>query len=566
MAFGGGTYTKYDKFMPGTYINTITIGAPTNEVERGITAGGLVMDWGPDNTPIEIQASDFQERAAEITGYSADDDKNLPLREAFRHANSFIAYKLNSEGSEQAANDSVGKAKYTGKAGNNITVTCYRNVNSENKFDVSTYFNGEVKDIQSVEEEVIQEVVLTKGTEKAGTAVETATASFNFDKNKITVNFSNVPEGYKASVRVKGQVGILGFIPGRMEDEVSSDGNQHVISYFPGAPINGEMTVEAVLTKDKITVINSCTYTCVQQDSSQSGAPAKALKDNDYVVFKKDTIIPEGAGYVFEGGKSGSSVKAGAYSNLLSALEGRNFDVLVYDGKDSTVKELFTAYTKRLRDERGIYFQTVLHDYAEADHEGVISVYNQIDTSDAPSTAQSSSLVWWVGGYSSAVELNNELTSKPYDGELKIDTSIPDVQLEFLTKQGNFLFHQVSETEVYTLFDVNTFTSYTEDKDKQLNENKVIRIIDYLHNTESYQLNRTDIGRTPNTAEGRALIWNECATILRELQDMGAITDFVPENLTVDPIASDKHAVKIDQSFSVVGTIYRIYITTYVVE
>lgn len=109
-----------------------------------------------------------------------------------------------------------------------------------------------------------KEIQLTKGTEQDGTAVETAGVTFDFRDNQITVEFSNVPEGYKSSVRIKGQVGILAFTPGRMEDTELQSGNKHIISYYPGAAINGEMTVEAVLTKDTPTVLKSCTYTCAE--------------------------------------------------------------------------------------------------------------------------------------------------------------------------------------------------------------------------------------------------------------------------------------------------------------
>ncbi len=115
----------------------------------------------------------------------------------------------------------------------------------------------------------VKVINLTKGTEKAGTAVETADATFSFSKNQLTVTFSNVPEGYKPSVRVKGQVGILGFLPGKFYDTELSNGTKHIITYNPGAPINGEMTIEACLTKDKIQVLKSCTYTCAEAEEDK---------------------------------------------------------------------------------------------------------------------------------------------------------------------------------------------------------------------------------------------------------------------------------------------------------
>lgn len=117
---------------------------------------------------------------------------------------------------------------------------------------------------------MVQAVTLTKGTEKPGTAVESADATFAFESNKITVTFSNVPEGATPSVRIKGQVGILGFIPGRLEDTELSGGKKHIITYSKGAPINGEMTIEACITQDKkINVIKSHTYTCAQGDQEK---------------------------------------------------------------------------------------------------------------------------------------------------------------------------------------------------------------------------------------------------------------------------------------------------------
>lgn len=725
MAFGGGTYIKYDKFLPGTYINTITVGAPASTSTRGVTAGGLVMDWGPDNELFEITATEFNENSVDLTGYPSTDDSNLPLREAFKHANTFIGYKLNSRGSQKAKNENIGTARYSGKAGNDITVTCYRNVNNESKYDVSTYFKGQLKDSQTVEETGIDEPVITKGSttpgdttvgiekiqiekhgfvktnteldsvvgagessqidhdtnvfyvvfkEKPakvtnyavqfevddktyldvfgdykynyfglgngkshntdakfvkdgdvwkahdGTAVDVsgktvkmsvvrysqeptlsviqsetpttiveptsincassvakgaktvslgtaASVTFEIKDNQIIADIKNKPEDYYIlATLIKGDV-IYAFGPGRFE--LSERGDKRIVTVGQNCT-TGEFKLVIKLSqygvKGTTKTIGTQAFTLAYNEDAVVGADTNQLKENNFVTFAKNTVIPEGAGYVFKGGRSGSSVNAGSHSDFLNALESRTFNVIAYDGTDSSVKELYTAYTKRMRDDRGKYFQTVLYDYDEADYEGVVSVYNQVDTTNAPSTATQASLVWWVAGYSGAVALSNELTSKLYDGELKIDTSLPDSQLQLLTEQGNFLFHKVSESEIYSLFDVNTFTSYTTEKDSQLSENKVIRIIDYLHNSESYQINRIDVGQTPNTPEGRALIWNRCLDILNELQDAGAITDFTSDNLTIESVPGDRHAVKIDQSFSVVGTIYRVYITTYVVE
>lgn len=603
MAFGGGTYTKYDKFMPGTYINTITVGAPQPTATNGTVAVGLKMDWGPDNEIFEFTATDFQENSESITGYSYGDDKNFALRELFRHANRLVAYKLNSGGSERAKNVDVGNARYTGKVGNNITVSCYKNVNDTDKYDVTTYYDGVLKDTQTVEKSQVNKAMLTKGVKTdnpdKGDPTQDTTVEFTIDNDdKLIAKVSNIPEHYKVYPRFRDTDDrIIAIGEGIIESSQTEDtitiafGTKcpqeeikveivaqeycdpavidsrtlsAILSDTPDDDPDYENPDEFSLVSGEKVLLSTQNVTVAIKEAVQSGADVTLLDDNDFVIFKEEGVIEENAGYAFTGGTSSETVNAGSYTNLLNALESRTFDVFVYDGDDRGVKALVTAYTKRMRDERGKYFQSVLYNYPEADYEGVISVFNKV-TSDNKEV-QKSSLTLWYAGYSSAIDLSNEITSKLYDGELTVDTSTPDSQLEILVKQGNVVFHRVSDTEVFTLFDVNTLTSYTKEKDSQLSENKVVRIIDYLHNTEAYYLNRNDIGRTPNTTEGRALIWNECYDILSNLQNSGAIAEFSPENLSVDPVETDKHAVKINQTFTVTGTIYRIYITTYVVQ
>lgn len=48
-----------------------------------------------------------------------------------------------------------------------------------------------------------------------------------------------------------------------------------------------------------------------------------------------------------------------AYQNALDALEAYGFNTLGCLSSEQTVKDLFIAYTKRLRDEAGAKFQLV---------------------------------------------------------------------------------------------------------------------------------------------------------------------------------------------------------------
>lgn len=561
MALGGGEYKLYNKAPElGTWILYRTVGLIRSPQTTGITAGALNFDWAPDNEVFQITESDFRNRAEILTGHTYNAPENILLREIFRHATTFIGYRLNSGGKKSKATG-VGEAKYTGQPGNNITVSVLKNINNEERYDVSTYFNGDLKDTQTVPEASIDEIVLTKGTEKSGTAVETATATFTFNKNQITVQFSNVPEGYKPSVRIKGQVGILAFIPGRMEDMSLSNGNKHIITYSPGAPINGEMTVEAVLTKDKVTVINSCTYTCSVNEAVQTGADATQLIDNDYVIFNKTGLIEENAGYTFTGGSTDTTVTGQDHLDAINALEPYFFNDIFCNSTDDSVKELYVSNIDRMRRQRGKYCRLWVYDYVQADNEAVTSIKNPV-----VGGGNEGDLVCWAAAYSSGIDLANEMTNKPYDGELEIYTGYPEVQIPMLVSQGNFMFHNIALGDVRTYTDINTFQSYTEERDEQLANNKVIRVLDYIHNEEESEINSQDIGTLKNNPEGRVTLWNRCVDILNDLWKSGVLRDYSSSDIEVSEIESDRYAVHIKQSVNIEGTVRRVYVDTLVLE
>ncbi len=559
---GGGEFTSYNKAPEiGTWTIYKTIGRPVSPITTGITAGALSLDWAPDGKVFQITASDFKDKAEVLTGHTYNAPENLLLREIFRHATIYIGYRLNS-GGKKAKASAVGEAKYSGNPGNNITVSVLQNVNFDDRFDVTTYFNGNAKEIQTVPKAGVDEVALTKGEEKTGTVVDTAAATFDFNKNKITVTFSNVPEGYKPSVRIKGQVGgILAFTPGRMEDTELQSGNKHIISYYPGAAINGQMTVEAVLTKDKPTVLKSCTYTCQLNEDVEVGADATKLVDNDYVTFNKTGIIAENAGYVFTGGSTDTTITGQDHVDALNALEPYFFNDIFCNSTDETVKELYVSNIERVRKERGKYCRLWVYDYVKADNEAVSSIKNPVI-----GVGDEADLVCWTAGYSSGIDLSIEMTNKPYDGELQIYTDYPEVQIPALVGQGNFVFHNIALDDVRTYTDINTLQTYTEDHDSQLANNKVMRVVDYVHNEEQSIINSDDIGTLKNNPEGRITLWNRCVDILDQLWKDGVLRDFTSSDVEVNEIESDKYAVTINQSLNVEGTVRRVYITTFVVE
>ena len=89
----------------------------------------------------------------------------------------------------------------------------------------------------------------------------------------------------------------------------------------------------------------------------QTVSKIEDLKENDAVKFTGTGALNVSAGIVLAGGTSKAVTKED-YTNFLNLMESEYFHTLCYPGTDNSVKNLFVEYTKRLRDEMGIKFQT----------------------------------------------------------------------------------------------------------------------------------------------------------------------------------------------------------------
>ena len=123
----------------------------------------------------------------------------------------------------------------------------------------------------------------------------------------------------------------------------------------------------------------------------QTVSSAADLKDNLYVVFKKDATLAATAGVPFTGGTNGDAVTGEDYAQFLARMETYAFQTLCCPSMDEAVKSVFVEYTKRMRDEAGVKFQTVMYRKNDADYEGIISVENK-------AAELEQGLVYWTTG------------------------------------------------------------------------------------------------------------------------------------------------------------------------
>lgn len=153
MALGGGTFTSYDKRMPGAYINFVSGPKNTNVVlERGIVAVALELDWGEENDIIRISADTIenteQSSGLYTIGYPYTSEFVKPLREIFKSSEQVLLYRLNGGG--EKATCAYATAKYSGVRGNAIQIVVQKSIDNDEIYEVATYMDSTRIDMQQV--------------------------------------------------------------------------------------------------------------------------------------------------------------------------------------------------------------------------------------------------------------------------------------------------------------------------------------------------------------------------------------------------------------------------------
>ena len=286
------------------------------------------------------------------------------------------------------------------------------------------------------------------------------------------------------------------------------------------------------------------TYLDTELVDSQTAAKIEDLEDNAFVNFSGEGTLTASAGTYLTGGTT-AAVTGSGYTAFLDAAEAEDFNVLTYNGEDETTKKLFVNFTKRMREEEGVKFVTVLYDYAEADHEGVVSV----------GTAKE--LVYWAAGATAGAEVNESLTNAVYDGEFDVDAKMKKSEYIKGIENGQFLFYE-EEDGLRVLRDINSFTSFEAAKNSDFSSNRVVRVLDSIANDVANIFSKYYLGKQSNNANGRNLLKAEILAYHEELMKIEAIENFTADDITVEK-GVEKQDVVVYESVQPVDAMEKLY-------
>ncbi|MGN6710723.1 phage tail sheath family protein [Anaerocolumna jejuensis] len=329
--------------------------------------------------------------------------------------------------------------------------------------------------------------------------------------------------------------------------------NTYVTAKYKGVRGNSLKTVIAVNADDN-NKFDVATYLDTTLVDAQTVATAAELVSNDYVDPIKTATLAVTAGTPLTGGTNGEAVTGTDYQTFLTKIESYSFNILACPSDVSTVIALFVAFTKRMRDEIGVKFQTVVY-RTVADFEGVINLKNAITdvTEDFPAY----SLIYWLAGREAACAVNKDLTNKIYDGEFTVDTNYSQLSLVAGINAGELIFHKVGDT-VRILNDINSFTTVTGEKSKDFSSNQVVRVLDQVGNDIAAVFNVKYLGNIQNNKAGRLSLWGDIVTYLNELVNLGAIEEYDTGDITVSA-GNAKDSVVVECPITPVSAMKKLY-------
>lgn len=317
-----------------------------------------------------------------------------------------------------------------------------------------------------------------------------------------------------------------------------------------GGVRGNDITVAVKQNVDDEARFDVITFVAKEAVDSQTAANIAELKSNAFISFGGTGALTLAAGVPLVGGSNGT-VTNQDHTDYLAQIELKDFNTIALVSADLSLKSVYAAFARRLREEEGRKIQVVLANYPSADSEGVISVKNGVKLLDGTVLDAQKATVW-VAAATAGAPMNKSLTYEAYEEAADADIRYTNSQTVEALQAGEFLF-TVSGGRVIVEQDINTFTGYSPEKGKAFSKNRVIRVLDGIANDFKHIFESFYIGKVDNNADGRSLFRNECLKYLNNLQSLNAIQNFdaqadlsVAAGVDTDSIIIEAHIQPVD--------------------
>lgn len=304
-------------------------------------------------------------------------------------------------------------------------------------------------------------------------------------------------------------------------------------------------------------------------------ATAQGLQSNDYVevtytsdmteagedkpATNKLEALPTAQTYSLAGG----TTEPVEVTDLLNeVLETEQFNVATAAGfaPDNNIHPLLATAIQRLREDEGYKVRAVVPIYEGGytyDYEGVSVVANGV-VLESGETIDVTTATGYFAGVSSSADAGTSLTYAEYPKAITVYPKLNNEQTVKALNNGWIVFTAKRGGRVVIEQDINSLHTFTEDKPQGFSKNRTIRTLDEIVMDTEKVFEETFIGKVNNDATGRDLFKANRVGYLKDLQGKAIITDFVPEDLTVDP-GEQKDAILVKLAVTPVESMEKLY-------
>lgn len=364
-------------------------------------------------------------------------------------------------------------------------------------------------------------------------------------------------EMFKGTNRTSAPTTILLYRPsasGSAQATVTT-GKLTATAVYPGARGNDITIVITELTDPESTFTVSTVVEGAIVDQ-QTAAEVTDLVNNAWVTFSGSGALEATTGAALTGGQDGT-VQSAAYSAYLTAIEPYKFDIMVYDGTDSTVQTALLSFIKRVNENNGQYCQLVASGFSNPDSRYVINADSPATLSDGTELTEQQ-VTWWLGGAEAGARYNESLTYAQYPGAVSTTMQTVD-QFSQAVQAGNLVLF-AEDGVVKIMQDINSLVSYTEDIGEVYSKNRVMRLCNTIANDIFQQFSANFIGVVNNNEQGRARFQAAIVGYLQEIQDNQGIQNFTAEDVEV-LAGTAIDAIVVNVAIQAVDSVEKIYMT-----
>lgn len=366
-----------------------------------------------------------------------------------------------------------------------------------------------------------------------------------------------IQEIFKGTNRTSAPTTILLYRPTASSSAQATvtTGELTATAVYPGARGNDITIVITELTEPESTFTVSTVVDGAIVDQ-QTAAQISELVANDWVTWSGTGALAATTGAALTGGADGT-VQASAYSTYLTAIEPYKFDVMIYDGSDSTVQTALLAFIERVNENNGQYCQLVANGLTNPDSRYVINSNSPVTLSDGTElTAQQ--VTWWLGGAEAGAKYNESLTYATYPGAVSTTMNTND---QFISDINDGLLDLFAEDgTVKVMQDINSLVTYTEDIGKVYRKNRVMRLCNTIANDIFQQFSANFIGVVNNNEAGRARFQAAIVGYLQQIQDNQGIQNFTADDVEV-LAGTEIDAIVVNVAIQAVDSVEKIYMT-----